>query len=157
MAVSVSCNTWFSLWKSEKLILLNMAQMFQASTTRIRIFFKPHTVYFFSHESAFCAHETSESAYWPAWNLCKKICGFKKLYIRIGVDGVSVWDKPLPVVWQWIRHFVGWSLCLGGEDPLMTRTICSSIPAGLVQGRGQCRAPPPPSPWFCLRGGGYTG
>ena len=38
----------------------------------------------------------------------------------MGVDGVSVSDKPFLVVWQLIRHFVGWSLCLGGEGPLMS-------------------------------------
>ena len=78
----------------------------------------------------------------------------------MGVDGVSVSDKPFLVVWQLIRHFVGWSLCLGGEGPLMSRAVCWSIPAGLVRGRDLCRAPPPPAPSILFEGKGaaaYTG
>ena len=106
MAVSVSCNTWFSLWKSVKLILLNIAQMIQASSTRIWIFFKPHAVYFFSHESAFCAHETRESAYWSAWNSCKKYAA-SKIPGLVLTGSQSVINQPLMVEWEWIRHFCG--------------------------------------------------
>ena len=74
----------------------------------------------------------------------------------MGVDGVSVSDKPFLVVWQLIRHFVGWSLCLGGEGPLMSRAVCWSIPAGLVRARDLCRAPPSPRPLDFVRGEGSS-
>ena len=78
----------------------------------------------------------------------------------MGVDGVSVSDKPFLVVWQLIRHFVGWSLCLGGEGPLMSRAVCWSIPAGWSE-EGTCvEHPPPPAPSILFEGRGaavYTG
>ena len=61
---------------------------------------------FFSHQSAFCAHETSESVYWSAWNSCKKYAA-SKIPGLVLTGSQSVINQPLMVEWEWIRHFCG--------------------------------------------------